>query len=83
MIRNIETYIHCGECCDELEANCDSVEMEKMSIQKYSDYDFGITSDGDIQLWCNRHKIPVVTISDVPEFAREHLGVCHECEHEE
>lgn len=47
----ISAYIHCQRCGDELPYG--------VSPKEWSRTQTGITADGSIQIWCNRHEINV------------------------
>ena len=55
----IESYVHCGKCIAEWKANFEGV----LSPKDYARTQTGITADGSLQVWCNRHECNVAVIS--------------------
>jgi len=52
----IKAFIHCRECLKEL--------PEGMSPRDYARLEVGVTPEG-IQVWCKRHEVNVVHISNI------------------
>lgn len=65
----IVSYIHCGKCLDEWRA--DEVLFEMLSPKEYADTQTGLTDDGSIQVWCNRHEMNVMIFSGKDRTTRE------------
>lgn len=55
----IETYYHCALCIEEL---CKKT-VGRASPKEYARLQAGVTSKGDIQIWCNRHEVNVAIIT--------------------
>jgi hypothetical protein len=65
-------YMYCAQCLDEL--------PENVSPQEYARVQAGITTEGGLQVWCNRHNCNVLMCSNLAELAAdfEHSG-CSAC----
>lgn len=50
----ITAYFNCGKCLKELPANTSPAE--------YANTQMGITNNGQLQVWCNRHDVNVAKI---------------------
>lgn len=52
----IVSYVHCAECLNEL--------PKGSSPMEYARTQTGLTVDGSIQVWCNRHDMNVALINE-------------------
>lgn len=63
----IESYFHCGRCLSEKPAG--------ISAKDWARTQTGVTADGSVQVWCNRHEMNVVIVADLHELGHL-IGAC-------
>jgi hypothetical protein len=69
----ITTYFHCGKCLEEL--------PDGVSPKEYARTQVGLTDDGQIQIWCNRHNCNVGVLDHIPtELAGQCCRHDHHCD---
>ena len=65
-------FIHCRRCVETNRTN--------QSPAEYSKLDLGITTDGEIEVWCRRHNISVSVLTEngalKPEIKNAPCAVC-------
>ena len=62
-------FFNCRQCLNEL--------PEGVSPAEYSDLAVGWTEAGDVQVWCMRHDMDVVTLTPTPKSAPEETAQLH------
>lgn len=75
MSEDISFWLHCKKCLNELPVG--------MSPKEYSKQQSGITPDGEIIVWCNRHNCDVARfVLDEAEMEQFEGATCPGCNDE-
>lgn len=70
----ISSYLHCGRCLREKPKNQNPAQWARLNV--------GLTPDGHIQVWCERHNVNV----DLMQLTTEPVAgvkVTNDCGHED
>lgn len=68
-MKKIEKFLHCKKCWEN--------KPPHLSMRDYARLSVGMTQEGTLQVWCERHDMEVGNIAVVPD---PRLSCdCHEC----
>lgn len=72
----INLFVQCAECMKEI--------PEGMSPQEFEALSVGLTNEHELQVWCERHQKPVMTMPLTEEQHKKFgQGVCDVCHQKE